>query len=185
MGRSFRWAWASNGNAASIIDAARTNAFAGMFGDTIPPSGEGGDILRKVYAVGAKIISRSNEVAKGSVGARSERKARRKILRKENLSEAFFIDRHPKIQALTRLNSGLMRRDSLRAENESVETNREHVKPRTFSAETAEKTRHPAGFNRAWSKLRCRAEGFVTRPQRCVQFLQDSRRRNHHRSYRE
>jgi hypothetical protein len=42
-----------------------------------------------------------------------------------------------------------MRKGSLRAENESLKTNQEHVKTRTFSAETAEKIRHPAGFNRA------------------------------------
>jgi hypothetical protein len=43
----------------------------------------------------------------------------------------------------------VMRKDSLRAENESLKANQEHVKTRTFSAETAEKIRHPAGFNRA------------------------------------
>jgi len=32
------------------------------------------------------------------------------------------------------LNSGVMRKDSLRAENESPKTNQEHVKTRTFSA---------------------------------------------------
>src|SRR5277367_4338772 len=69
MGRSFRWPWPSNGNAASIIDAARTNAFAGIFGDIIPPAEEGGDILRRVYGVGAKIIFGSSAVANGRVGS--------------------------------------------------------------------------------------------------------------------
>jgi hypothetical protein len=35
------------------------------------------------------------------------------------------------------------------AENEALKTIQEHVKTRTFSAQTAEKVRHPAGFNRA------------------------------------
>jgi hypothetical protein len=51
---------------------------------------------------------------------------------------------------------------SLRSEDLSYIKDR-NVKTRTFSARTAEKIRHPASFSRAWSEVRCRAEGLGTR----------------------
>jgi hypothetical protein len=49
-------------------------------------------------------------------------------------------------------------------ENERLKTIQEHVNPRTFSAESAEKIRHPREFQSCMGLLRCRAEGFATRP---------------------
>jgi hypothetical protein len=41
-----------------------------MFGAITPPAAEGGDILRKVYAVASKIISGSTAEANGRVWER-------------------------------------------------------------------------------------------------------------------
>jgi hypothetical protein len=49
-------------------------------------------------------------------------------------------------------------------ESERLKTIQEHVNPRTFSAESAEKIRHPREFQSCMGSLRCRAEGFATRP---------------------
>jgi hypothetical protein len=46
----------------------------------------------------------------------------------------------------------------LRSEDLSYIKDR-NVKIRTFSARTAEKIRHPRGFSRAWSEVRCRGRG--------------------------
>jgi hypothetical protein len=51
-------------------------------------------------------------------------------------------------------------------ESERLKTIQEHVNPRTFSAESAEKIRHPREFQSCMGSLRCRAEGFATRPTR-------------------
>jgi hypothetical protein len=49
-------------------------------------------------------------------------------------------------------------------ENQRLKTIQEHVKTRIFSAESAEKIRHPREFQSRMSSLRCRAEGLATRP---------------------
>ncbi|HEX2777424.1 MAG TPA: hypothetical protein VHN10_12360, partial [Candidatus Acidoferrales bacterium] len=92
MGGSFRCDWASNGNAASITEAARTNTFAGMFGDIIPPAAEGGDILRKVYGVGSKIISGTGGVAKGRVWERGANgRLGEKSAERKSCQRRFFV----------------------------------------------------------------------------------------------
>ena len=50
------------------------------------------------------------------------------------------------------------------ARDESLKTIQEQVKTRTFSAKNAEKIRHPREFQSYRCSLRCRAEGFATRP---------------------
>jgi hypothetical protein len=52
------------------------------------------------------------------------------------------------------------------AENERLKTSQGQVKTRTFSAESAEKIRHPREFQSCMGLLRCRAEGLATRLRR-------------------
>jgi hypothetical protein len=47
-------------------------------------------------------------------------------------------------------------------ENDRLKTIQEHVKTRTFSAESAEKIRHPASLHRGLGQLWCRAERMAT-----------------------
>jgi hypothetical protein len=47
---------------------------------------------------------------------------------------------------------------------QAVDGWKRNVKTRTFSAQTAEKIRHPAEFQSCMGSFRCRADGFATRP---------------------